>query len=505
MASNYSCPPERSLPAISGSAHRRTAHHLYKIAVVSLALFVAPAKVSTQQPHSRSIPLNQCSVPNVPEPVLCGAYSVLENPANAAGRRLSLQIVILPARNKSPQPDPILYLSGGPGETNTELAPPLWRWAGRDDRDIVLIDARGTSRQNRLDCKLPGSETNLQVYLTTLFPFDPFMACRDELAKVADLRYYTTALTVDDFENIRRALGYGQVNLMASSAGTRQALVWLRRYPESVRAAVIDGVVPTGIVHFLEHARSSQDAFDSLMAECGRQPKCAKAYPDSRAQLNDIRQRLIAKPASVSLVHPVTKQTVDVELGWNQFAEALRVMMYSPDLAVRIPSLLARAYRGDYAQFAMMAIRSNQGLRSSVRLGLNLSVACAEDAPLVRPGDVEAKTRNTFLGDSRAKEELAICAKWPSLPPPPGFDAPARASVPVLILSGNADPTTPPRFAELAAKTLPRSRHIVFKGSHGQDNPCGLSLMIQFFASASIDRLDTSCVRDLRFPEFIVE
>jgi pimeloyl-ACP methyl ester carboxylesterase len=448
------------------------------------------------------IVLEPCSVPQVPEPVRCGSFDVRERPGDTASRKLRLRIVLLPARNGKPKLDPVFIFGGGPGQTTTQLAPVWWEWGGRDERDVVLIDPRGTSAQMRLDCKLPGADSDLQGYLTTMFPLQPFMACRDELSRVADLRQYTSVNTVEDFEQIRKAFGYGKINVVGGSGGTRQILVYLRRYPGSIRSAIVDGVAPPGVVPFLEHARSAQDGLDSIIAECGRQTACHAAFPNLRGQLADIESRLLASPAAVTIEHPGTHERVNVTLGWNSFAEALRVMTFYTEYVRQVPRLIDLAHRGDYTAFANTAIASNAGLRGQLRYGLNVSMACSEDAPLVKPGDIERKTRGTYLGDVRAREEMAICEHWPVLPPPPDFADLPTASVPVLLYSGSADPTSPVRFAERAARALPRSRHVVFPGSHGQNNPCSQSIARQFLESASVERLDTSCVAQLHFAQF---
>src|SRR3954454_10381191 len=89
--------------------------------------------------------LHPCHVPGAGAEVRCGTYSVPEDRAHPEGRRIPLDVVVLPSRAATPAPDPLFVVSyGGPGATNTENAPEAWQTWWRDARDVVLVDLRGT-------------------------------------------------------------------------------------------------------------------------------------------------------------------------------------------------------------------------------------------------------------------------------------------------------------------------------------------------------------------------
>ena len=449
--------------------------------------------------------LEPCRVPGVDAGVQCGTHWVYEDRASRTGRRVPLAVVVLPARAATPAPDPVVVLSGGPGHPTTHDAGFYWRSWLRDERAVVLVDQRGTSDGLRLDCALPGSDDDPAGYLQTPFSPAAFRACRRVLAGVADLRQYTSAPTVDDIDEVREALGYARVNLYGASWGTRAALIYLRRHPEVVRSAIMLGVAPTSLRNPLPHARSAQDALDLLFDACGRQPACRAAVPAPREALRSVLGRLERAPATVTIRHPGTGERLTLRLTWQQFAEALRVMTYDPAYAARVPLLLQTAADGDLSAFASLALESNRRLRQSIRFGVLMSIVCNEDASRIREDEIPAATAGTYLRDSRVREQLAACAEWPRADVPADYGAPVRSDVPALLISGTADPVTPPRFGAEAARHLPRSLHIVAPGAHVPGGPCIDAIGRAFLRAASAAGVDTSCVGDIAAaPEFEV-
>ena len=79
-----------------------------------------------------------------------------------------------------------------------------------------------------------------------------------------------------------------------------------------------------------------------------------------------------------------------------------------------------------------------------------------------------------------------------------------RGSVPTLLFSGTLDPVTSPRFGEEAARHLSNSLHVVVPASHGIGGPCVDSIARQFLDSGSVERIDISCVKEIRLPAFEV-
>ncbi|MES1244912.1 MAG: alpha/beta fold hydrolase [Acidobacteriota bacterium] len=152
----------------------------------------------------------------------------------------------------------------------------------RRNRDVLLVDLRGTGRSSALVCSELEGEDGGQEFLDGFLPAGKVRACRDRLKKEADLAWYTTDAAIDDVEEVRTALGYGPLNLMGGSYGTRAVLTYLRRHPRSVRTATLDGVVAPDARNPLGLARATQQALDGLLAECESDPACRGAFPKLR-------------------------------------------------------------------------------------------------------------------------------------------------------------------------------------------------------------------------------
>ncbi|MFI5228885.1 MAG: alpha/beta fold hydrolase [Gemmatimonadales bacterium] len=455
---------------------------------------------------AQSAPLRPCRLPGVDVAFRCGSYSVHENRADRRSRLIPLTVIVAPARSAHPLPDPVLLVSpGGPGTTNSESLPfrAAETWM-RDDRDIVIVDLRGTSGPTRLDCDMSDARGSSVQYLASFFQKDKIDACRSALARKVDLRQYTTTNIVEDFDEVRRALGYRKVNLWAASWGTRVVFLWLRMHPETIRSAILEGSAPPALLNPLPHARTAQQALDKLFAECQRQVRCHAAFPNVRGELNSILARLDTAPVTVHIPGAFPGYVVGTTLSRPQFAEALRVMTYNVPRSQRVPLLIHRAFQGDFDEFARAGVASNRGIRSSLRLGFLLAITCTEDLPRIDPATIPRETSHTYLGDSRVREQMAACDGWPRGALPSNYGDAVRSNVPVFLLSGTVDPVAGAEFSAEAAKFLPNSIHVTAPGGHVPFGPCIDSMERAFQRAASRRAVDTSCVAGMRLPVFDV-
>ena len=465
-----------------------------------LAALVAAASSLPAQ----SLRLAPCHLANVDGELRCGVFTVHENTADPRSRAIPLEVIVVPSRAAKPRPDPVFLVSpGGPGTTNSEsLVRGAWFSWMRDDRDLVIMDLRGTSGPSRLDCDLADPSLGAAADLGSLFPKPRIDACRAALERKADLRFYTTPLIVQDFDAVRRALGYRTVNLWGVSWGTRVEYLWLRMHPETVRSAILEGTAPVSFLNPLPHARSAQNAIDSLFAECQRQPACHAGFPNVRAELDSVIARLEARPVTVHIGGAGGAPATTAPLTRAEFAEALREMTYSPPRSTRVPLLVHRAFEGEYDDFAAAAVRSNRQLRSAIRFGFLLAITCTEDVSRIDPLTIERETAGTYLGDTRVREQMAACRDWPRGALDKNYGDPVRSSVPVFLLSGTVDPVAPARFTAEAAHYLPNSIHVVAPGGHVPFGPCIDSMERAFLEKADARAVDTRCVADMRLPAF---
>ncbi|MFC2167703.1 alpha/beta hydrolase [Acidobacteriota bacterium] len=421
-----------------------------------------------------------------------GTFTVFENRDSRNGRTIKLDVVILHAFGEAPKPDPFFPLAGGPGADVTRSVDAYKKSWIREERDIVFVSQRGTGGDNRLDCVTATSDENLQSYLDPLFNLDHFRACLDELQKYFDLTMYSTCMAADDLNDLRLALDYETINLTGTSYGTRAALVYMRRHPETVRSAILNGVLPIANKNPLFHAFSAQEAIQLLLADCFDNSECRLAFPNLENEFLSVLERL-EEPAGVFVDHPVTQERVLVNLDRGSFIEALRTMMYSYGRNRQVPYLIHQAFLGDYEQFATTGIQSSRNIRRSLALGMLLCVTCGEDLSRVTDDEIFRFTQGTFLGDSRVRQQMAVCEFWPKSSLPENFGDPVRVDIPVLLLSGTMDPVTPPVWGTEAANHLSNSFHLVLPGAHGVGGDCIRSIEKQFLESGDVENLDISC------------
>jgi pimeloyl-ACP methyl ester carboxylesterase len=457
--------------------------------------------------------LRPCHLPGVPDEVRCGTLEVFENRDARTGRRIALAVAVLPALGPDRLPDPVAFFDGGPGEATLEDAgyfqdhlKPL-----RSRRDILLVDARGTGRSGALDCPAPNNQEDpaarVQGFLDDFFPLSQVRACRDELAKRADLSQYTTLRIADDMAEVAAALGYRKLNVMGTSYGTRAALVFLRRHPDRVRTVTLYGVLPPDARVPLPAARNTQIALDALFADCASQPACAGAFPDLKADFAAVLQRVEAKPVPVAAADPETGAKMGIVLSREGVTQTLRYMLYGDFGIARVPLALHTAAAGDFHLLGDMGVLF--GSQVGGARGLYLSVTCADDVAFIREQEIPAAVAGTFLGDFRIRRQIAACREWPAAHLGPEALRPVDSAAPVLALSGERDPTTPPANGAAVVSHLKNGRLVVVPhrghgviGAEGSD--CVVGVIDQFITAGSAAKLDLTCVAKIRAMPFVL-
>lgn len=446
--------------------------------------------------------LHPCKIAEGPPDAYCGSYRVFENRAAASGRTIDLKIVVAPALRREPKPDPLFVFEGGPGGGAATLADqriPMFR-RFQADRDIVLIDQRGTGASNPLDCDEKEADPDDLSRVDEL-PVERFRRCLETLD--ADASLYTTSTAMDDIDDVRRHLGYGQINLWGGSYGTRAALVYLKQHEASVRSAVLDGVAPTDMRIPLFMARDGQRALDRLLADCEQDLKgCAKTYPNLRETVNTLWTRLQAKP-DVRIIHPRTGKPASLVVSQRLVGSIVFQALYSPEVTALLPQLLTDAAAGNYQGMFALAFSADLP-KGAMSEGMFLSVVCAEDMPHISADDIARETAGRFVGGAMFETRMKLCDFWPKGQVDDDFYAPATSSKPVLLLSGEDDPVTPPSWGERVARSLPNSRHIVVPGAGHITlmRGCVRDLVGHVLDAASVAGLDAGCVDGLTRPPF---
>jgi pimeloyl-ACP methyl ester carboxylesterase len=149
---------------------------------------------------------------------------------------------------------------------------------------------------------------------------------------------------------------------------------------------------------------------------------------------------------------------------------------------------------------------SSEGLEDEIANGMYYSVTCSEDYPRLSPESVEAEAAGTFIGRDVFDTSSEACKYWPRGEVADSYYEPVQSDRPVLILSGEADPVTPPSWGDHVARHLPNSRHIVAPGTgHGvMSAGCGMRLIGEFLEAGNVADLDASCLDVQARPAFFV-
>jgi len=433
----------------------------------------------------------------------CGTLAVPEDRARPSGRQLSLAVAVIDA-DRAGAPDPVFVLAGGPGQSIREVFPAIAPAFARitRTRDLVLVDQRGTGGSSRLGC--PALDAPEHVLRDPASELRAVAACARSLP--VDLQRYGTDDFVADLEDVRATLGYARVNVVGFSYGTRAALAWLRARPEHLRALVLDGVAPFQLAvggHFEE---DGQRALDLLFARCAANPFCKEKFPDPAHTLRQLAAALARGEAKVRIRHPLTGKPLETAFGLDQLRGVVTAFLYQSEAAAVLPPMLDAAAAGDLAPLAAQGIATTGDLEAGLSRALQLSVSCAEDVPFIQDDPPEADARR-FLGRSGRDAFRKLCSAWPVKSVAAAWRAPFRSDAPALLLSGEADPVTPPRWADLLARDLPNSRQIVLAGQgHGVfGRGCVPQLVADFLDEGSAAGLDTACAAAIRPPPVFID
>lgn len=441
----------------------------------------------------------------------CGTVTVPENRERPGGRTIALNVVVVPARTPERAREAAIFFAGGPGQPSVPMAEGVAQRYGalREGRDLLFVDQRGTGRSAPLQCRLR-DPADPQSYLGDYFPPDAVARCRDELRQRAELSRYGYPELAHDVDAVRAALGYERLDLWGGSYGTRAAQVYMRMYPHRVRSAVLQGVVPPGYLQPAAYARDVEAALAGLFAECRADAACNAAFPDPAGELRQVAERLASRPATAEIVDPRTGARLRLTLTRDAFADMIRKLLYEPALASMTPFVVRRAWEGDFRPAARLALADRRNAAEGIWWGLTLSVTCSEDVPFIDSAAAARDNGRTFLGDYRVRQQTAACRGWPRYSPPADYHQLVRLEIPTLLISGELDPVTPPRLAERALRALPNGVHVVvphaghsYNGMRGAA-ACLDPIILRFYRQGSARGLDTSCVRRIQRPPFVI-
>ncbi|MEL7184804.1 MAG: alpha/beta hydrolase [Pseudomonadota bacterium] len=435
----------------------------------------------------------------------CGMLTRPLDPSGQVEGDIELRVAVVPALNLTPETDPVVPIAGGPGQGSVQFytAYSSAFEPVRRNRDILLVDQRGTGDSATMDCEF--DDDLVEGQYSTELTIKYTQQCLDELPH--DARFFTTSVAVQDLDAVREALGYPALNLYGVSYGSRVAQHYARQYPQHTRTITIDVVVPPQKSLGPEIATESQAAVDNILGRCLDDTACSEHFPNIDQTFDDVLARLTDAPVDVVAPHPSTGRPEAFAFGQNEFAVAIRLLAYSPRSIALMPLLIHEAGEGHYVPLASQYLMTMISLTDALSLGMHNSVMCSEDVPFFDPETIDYDAlAASYMGPLQLDALEAICSIWPAGPIDDGFKEPLATDLPVLLLSGDVDPITPPSWANLAMVDMDNARHLIGKDQgHGQIAVgCMPEIVADFIETADPQSLDTDCMeRSFVMPFFV--
>ena len=476
-----------------------------KATVLFLALLLVSACEFGVDQHNLVQPdyelLGDCDRPDLAQAsaiiadALCGKIPVAENPADPDGRQIELNVMLLPATTAVVKPDPIFFLAGGPGQSAVDAGVFVFSRLGkvRRERDVILVDQRGTGDSNGLECAFEDPEDSFEMTSQQglALSVEQMRKCLDALD--AQPAYYTTPIAMDDLNYVREYLGYQDINLIGGSYGTRAGLVYMRQHGETVRSAVLDGLAPTTMQIPSNIAIDAKTAFDKILNDCKAQQNCQAAFPDLEEKFSQLMTRLRTNPEPVSIVHSRTGELISGIVDATAISNILRTVLYDRTLSTLIPLAIDQAHAGNYQPVASLALVFVPE-EPVINLGMMASVLCAADMQHVSTGNDTGHFNNQIYDLLEP-----VCEFWPAGVVPEGYFEPVVSDVPTLLLSGALDPVTPPQYAWKTAETLSNNEHIVVAGvGHGvMTQGCMPGVIADFIDNPVPSEINAGCTSNL--------
>ncbi|WP_406672443.1 alpha/beta hydrolase [Natronospira sp.] len=433
----------------------------------------------------------------------CFEVSVPLDWSQPDGETIQLAAAWIAPRAGEAEGEPLLMLAGGPGQAALEAFIPHVRALGavRQNHPIVLVDQRGTGGSARLECPDAGlaeAESAEEIG-------QAMQRCREALDR--DPRHFTTQASAKDLDAVREHLGIEEWHVYGVSYGSRLGLHYLRRFEERVASLILDGVVPADEVLGPMLAPFAERAVKRMLQRCESSEDCREAFPDLEEGLRSLLESVAEEEREVSIRHPRSHEWTEVALNRQRIGQLLRFAAYQPDVLAIMPLLIHRAAReDDWAPLAAQWVTLGESLEGSLSIPLHYAVVCSEDISFIDE-DSPFSEEDGLLGLNPLALLQAACAEWPRADIPADFHQAVASERPVLLLSGELDPVTPPEWGDQAAATLDNSRHVILKGKghnvihHG----CLPFLVRDFLRNRDPAGLDSDCLSAMRPMPFFLD
>lgn len=478
---------------------------------------LAPMPLAAQEPVPRFEPTDCPFDAEQPlEGVECGELVVWENRERHEEGTLRLAVAILRSTGENPEPDPLVFLSGGPGgrsvfHTPARVSSEFWQEI-RASRDVIFFDQRGTGFSEPRFCEEVDRvwQETLQLDLTPeevgARKTEAISRCRGTMLEEGiDFSRYNSNTSARDLNDLRRALGHERWNLFGVSYGTKLALTAMRVTPEGIRSVILDSVSPPNARIWINRAANFARTLELAFEQCAADDACRRAYPQLESDFYALLDALDRKPVELAMSDTSRFPAGRIVIDGGLAAGGAFWGFYNHRFIPIFPVFVRHA--GPDAPNVWRAL-ADQLARpiGQISRGLNLAVNCYEVAPFNPLETVEsAWNRYPRLRLARFTGGGGVCDSWHEQRVGAGFFEPVRSDLPTLVLAGEFDPTTPPEYSRLAASTLTNSTFVEAPAVGHVVAPrfaCTRGIMADFLDDPSRSP-DTGCVADLPPVKFV--
>ncbi|MEM6185620.1 alpha/beta hydrolase [Shewanella vaxholmensis] len=467
------------------------------LAMASTATWASDVKSQeTQATADIANKIETCYVEGVSDRLNCGFVTVPENPNKPDGKQIQVHYVVLPAVKNANHEEALLAIAGGPGQSAIENAAGFDAMLSkvRQQRDILLIDQRGTGRSNVLACD-EGAQSPLSFDDDNVDTLAETQKC---LAKIdADVTQYGSLNAIKDFEAVRAHLGYKKLHIYGISYGTRMAQLYMRLYPAHLATVTLDGIVPMQ-QSVLEIGSAIDRGFDLLFKDCQATAACNSQFPELKADFERVDAKLATGPVMENVYDPVTGEKTMLTMTRGKFSGSIRMALYQANVRALLPHAIHQASKNNFQPIlGLYALTIDN---AGMAMGMHASVVCGEDMHRITP-TMREQAKKSFMGRTMLEGLGATCSIWKVPAVDISFSEPINSNIPTLLLSGEIDPATPPSWGELAMEKLTNAKHFVAPyATHGVAyQSCANNLIADLVRSGSVNDLDGECLnKDVR-------
>jgi len=219
------------------------------------------------------------------------------------------------------------------------------------ERDLVFFAQRGTAySEPHLTC-----DAASEAYFEALFAgqsfddvllaeIDALKTCHDDyVASGIDFEAFNSVEIASDADSIREVFGYDQIIYYGESYGTLLGQHFMRQYPDTLAAVILDGVIPISTLSWAANNDAKfRRVLDYVTDLCASDAACSTAYPDFTENIESVYEQLNAEPITLSY-----DDNQDYELTGDLYAIATFDAMYASLFVGLLPNIVDNLANGE--------------------------------------------------------------------------------------------------------------------------------------------------------------